>query len=69
MIHWSMAELSAHWGHVAAGVQGKIYVWSGRRDYDRVSHDGPDKAEIIFGVHILDVKVSLTDLNAESFMY
>ena len=54
-----MAEPSASYGHVAAGVEGKVYVWGGRRGYDKVSHDGPDKAEIIFSVDILDVKVSL----------
>ena len=51
---------SARYGHVAAGVEGKVYVWGGRRRYyDRISHDGPDKAKFIFSVDILDVKVSL----------
>ena len=54
-----MAEPSARWVHVAAGVEGKVYVWGGRRGYSRVSHDGPDKEEIIYSVDILDVKVSL----------
>ena len=54
----SMAEPSARWGHVAAGVEGKVYVWGGRRGYQDISHDGPDKAKIIFSVDILDVKVS-----------
>ena len=54
-----MAEPSKRWGHVAAGVEGKVYVWGGRRDYSSVSHDGPDKKKIIFSVDILDVKVSL----------
>ena len=53
-----MAEPSARYGHVAAGVEGKVYVWGGCREYN-VSHDGPDKAEIISSVDILDVKVSL----------
>ena len=54
-----MAEPSARYGHVAAGVEGKVYVWGGRRGR-RVSHNaGPDKAEIISSVDILDVKVSL----------
>ena len=55
----SMAEPSARYGHVAAGVEGKVYVWGGRRSYQEVSHDGPDKTELIFSVDILDVKVSL----------
>ena len=55
----SMAEPSARFGHVAAGVEGKVYVWGDRRSYQEVSHDGPDKAELIFSVDILDVKVSL----------
>ena len=59
---WSMAEPSERRGHVAAGVEGKLYVWGGRRGYDdEVSHDGPDKAEIIFSVDILDLKVSLNE--------
>ena len=53
-----MAEPSGRYGHVAAGVEGKVYVWGGRRRYDKLSHDGPDKAELIFSVDILDVKVS-----------
>ena len=57
-----MAEPSERRGHVAAGVEGKLYVWGGRRGYDdEVSHDGPDKAEIIFSVDILDLKVSLNE--------
>ena len=52
----SMAEPSARLGHVAAGIEGKVYVWGG---YQKVSHDGPDKTELIFSVDILDVKVSL----------
>ena len=55
-----MAEPSARYGHVAAGVQGKVYVWGGRRaEVRQVSHDGLYKAEIISSVDILDVKVSL----------
>ena len=55
-----MADPS-RWGHVAASVDGKVYVWGGQSGYDSVSHDGPDKAEIIFGVDILDVKVSFNE--------
>ena len=44
-----MAEPSARWGHVAAGVEGKVYVWGGRRRQN-VSHDGPDKTKIISSV-------------------
>ena len=53
-----MAEPSARWGHVAAGVEGKVYVWGGRSGHQD-SHNGPDKAEFISSVDILDVKVSL----------
>ena len=61
MVEPRPAESLAHYaGHVAAGVEGEaVYVWGGLRGYDAVSHDGPDKAEIIFSVDILDVKVSL----------
>ena len=54
----SMAEPSASYGHVAASVEGKVYVWGGLRRYGKVSHDGPNKAKLIFSVDILDVKVS-----------
>ena len=55
-----MAEPSARLGHVAAGIEGKVYVWGGRRGiFKEVSHDGPDKTELIFSVDILDVKVSI----------
>ena len=53
-----MAEPSARCGHVAAGVEGKVYVWGSFIGH-QVSHNGPDKAEIISSVDILDVKVSL----------
>ena len=57
-----MAEPSARWGHVAAGVEGKVYVWGGDRRYDiEPSHYGPDKAKLIFSVDILDVKVSFSE--------
>ena len=52
------AEPPARYGHVAAGVEGKVYVWGGLRGHGQVSHDGPDKAKIISSVDILDVKVS-----------
>ena len=55
-----MTVPSARWGHVAAGIEGRVYVWGGLRGYDKLSHDGPDKTEIIFSVDILDVKVSRT---------
>ena len=44
-------------GHVAAAVEDKVYVWGGRIGYTKVSHDGPDKTDIILKVDILDVKV------------
>ena len=50
-------EPAARRGHVAAAVENKVYVWGGR-DGD-VSHDGPDKADIILKVDILDVKVRI----------
>ena len=50
-------EPAARQGHVATAVEDKVYVWGGRIGYWEVSHDGPDKANIIFKVDILDVKV------------
>ena len=56
-----LGSMAARCDHVAAGVEGKVYVWGGFITYDgKVSHDGPDKTEIIFSVDILDVKVSRT---------
>ena len=51
-------EPAARFGHVAAAVEDKVYVWGGRRGDAGVSHDGPDKTDIILKVDILDVKVS-----------
>ena len=49
------------WGHVAAAVEDKVYVWGGCRNiFPPVSHDGPDKTDIILKVDILDVKVRNT---------
>ena len=50
----------ARHGHVAAAVENKVYVWGGRTRsvLTTVPHDGPDKADIILNVDILDVKVS-----------
>ena len=51
---------AVRYGHVAAAVEDKVYVWGGRRyRYTEDSHDGPDKTKIIFEVHILDVKVRI----------
>ena len=58
-----MAELAselaaiARFGHVAAAVEDKVYVWGGYRGL-KVSHDGPGKSSITLKVDILDVKVS-----------
>ena len=44
-------EPAARLGHVVAAVEDKVYVWgghSGRRT--EVSHDGPDKTNIILTV-------------------
>ena len=60
---------AARRGHVAAAVEDKVYVWGGRSGirafsygsgYTEVSHDGPDKTDIILTVDILDVKVRNT---------
>ena len=48
---------ATRWGHVAAAVEDKVYVWGGWNGYT-VSHDGPDKTDIVLKVDILDVKVS-----------
>ena len=50
-------EPAARWGHVAAAVEDKVYVWGGFSECSFVSHDGPDRTDIILEVDILDVKV------------
>ena len=62
-------EPSTCYGHIAAGVEGKVYVWGGLRGVNDVSHDGPDKAEIISSVDILDVKVSLTVISLIHYLW
>ena len=52
-------EPAVRFGHVAAAVEDKVYVWGGGGLY-AVSHDGPDKTDIILKVDILDVKVRNT---------
>ena len=45
------------WGHVAAAVEGKLYVWGGlRRDLPAV-HDGLTKIAVTSVVDILDPQV------------
>ena len=54
-------EPAARFGHVAAAVEDKVYVWGGLGRYtEDVSHDGPNKTDIILKVDILDVKVRNT---------
>ena len=62
-------EPAARWGHVAAAVEDKVYVWGGRSGYTEVSHDGPDKTDIVLKIDILDVKVrnTLSDLSRIGF--
>ena len=48
---------AARRGHVAAAVEDKVYVWGGLLGYAGVSHDGPDKTDIIVKVDVLDLKV------------
>lgn len=44
-------------GHVAAAVEDKVYVWGGLLGYTGLSHDGPDKTDVIVKVDVLDLKV------------
>ena len=48
------------YGHVAAAVEQKLYLWGGlRRDLPAV-HDGPTKTAITSVVDVLDLQVKLT---------
>ena len=51
-------EPAARRVHVAAAVEDNVYVWGGLIGYADVSHDGPDKTDIILKVDVLNVKVS-----------
>ena len=50
-------EPAPRWGHVAAAVEGKLYVWGGfRKDLPQV-HDGPTKTVFTSVVDVLDIQV------------
>ena len=50
-------EPAPRYGHVAAAVESKFYVWGGlRRDLPAV-HDGPKKTAITSVVDVLDLQV------------
>ena len=50
-------EPAPRYAHVAATVEGRLYVWGGmRRDWPLV-HDGPQKTAITSVVDVLDPQV------------
>ena len=51
-------EPVARFGHLAAAVESKLYVWGGVRSEFPVVHDGPDKIAFASLVDVLDLKVS-----------
>ena len=50
-------EPSARFGHVAAAVNGKLYLWGGMRSYLSAIHDGPSKTTLMSVVDVLDPQV------------
>ena len=55
----SLYEPAPRFGHVAAAVEEKVYIWGGlRRDTPEV-HDGPSKNAFATMVDVLDTQVSL----------
>ena len=50
-------EPEARYGHVAAAVEGKLYVWGGIRRDSPFVHDGPEKIAITAMVDVLDPQV------------
>ena len=51
-------EPAPRYAHVAAAVEGKLYVWGGmRRDLPKL-HDGPEKTAITSVVDVLDPQVN-----------
>ena len=52
-------EPAPRYGHVAAAVEGKLYVWGGmRRDLPKI-HNGRAKTAITSVVDVLDPKVKM----------
>ena len=52
-------EPAPRYGHVAAAVDGKMYVWGGMRKNLPEVHDGPQKTAITSVVDVLDPQVKL----------
>lgn len=50
-------EPAARWGHVAAAVEDKLYVWGGTRKDSHEVHDGPAKTALTSVVDVLDLQV------------
>ena len=51
-------EPAPRYAHVAAAIEGKLYVWGGmRRDLPAV-HEGPEKTAITSIVDVLDPQVN-----------
>ena len=49
----------ARYGHLAAAVDGKLYLWGGLSgDFPKV-HDGPAKTAVTSVVDVLDLQVKL----------
>ena len=51
-------EPAPRYGHVAAAVEGKLYVWGGKRRDLPAVHDGPAKTGITSVVDVLDPQVN-----------
>ena len=52
-------EPAPRYGHLAAAVEGKLYMWGGlRKDFPKV-HDGPTKVALTSVVDVLDLQVRL----------
>ena len=48
------------YGHVAAAIEGKLYLWGGmRRDFPAV-HDSPERTTLTSVVDVLDLQVKIT---------
>ena len=55
-------SVEPRYGHVAAAVEQKLYLWGGmRRDWIAV-HDGPAKTAITSVVDVLDLQVKITSI-------
>ena len=56
----ALVEPAPRFGHVAAAVEQKLYLWGGMRRDLPVVHDSPTKTALTSVVDVLDLQVKIT---------